>query len=56
LFDKDGVGYLYEEIEIEVFQLEERRRKLFTDQQVAWRLKYKSLWLSRGDENIKLFH
>jgi hypothetical protein len=36
-------------------KLEARRRTLLAEQEEAWRLKSKAIWVEKGDENTKLF-
>jgi hypothetical protein len=48
--------YLVEEFKMEVYRLEQRKRRLLEDIESTWRLKRRALWIKKGDENTMFFH
>jgi hypothetical protein len=56
LFQEDPeAGFMSDLARENLKNLEERRRTLLVEQEEAWRLKSRAIWLEKGDENKKLF-
>jgi hypothetical protein len=51
----DGDGYLLREEKEDLKIMEMCRRRLLEEKEASWRMKSRTTWLAKGDENTKLF-